>query len=79
MLCASSVRVGVCGVCVCSGDLEYIKKKKIAVCVFRSFACAVFLLALKKKKKKLNIERYGSHKIDCSSSSLEAFHRGQRT
>ena len=22
VLCASSVRVGVCGVCVCSGDLE---------------------------------------------------------
>ena len=26
VLCASSVRVGVCGVCVCSGDLEYNKE-----------------------------------------------------
>jgi len=28
VLCASSVRVGVCGVCVCSGDLELKERKK---------------------------------------------------
>ena len=29
VLCASPVRVGVCGVCVCSGDLEFKKKKHL--------------------------------------------------
>ena len=33
VLCASSVRVGVCGGCVCSGDLELKKEKKNRLCL----------------------------------------------
>jgi len=39
VLCASSVRVGVCGVCVCSGDLEL---KKIMVNTYVSVSGLFF-------------------------------------
>ena len=32
---ASSVRVGVCGVCVCSGDLKKNKKNKLCWSLFK--------------------------------------------
>ena len=50
VLCASSVRVGVCGVCVCSGDLEK-KRKKTGSVLFVRVLCAGSVRKKKEKKR----------------------------
>ena len=67
VLCASAVRVGVCGVCVCLGALIIQKKNVGVLCAsaVRVGACggSVCFGALRLKKKNVCVVRYNSRPL----------------